>query len=398
MTPADSILRRWPAIGFEAYTWVPYAEGASRNAVRQHTGPYEAALVPKIQRAALELDGETQALAEEAATVLARTDAVLGSSGVLPLPAVLLRTESASSSQIERLTSSAKSLALAEIDEPTGDNARLVLANVRAMERTLAHQGPVTVESILDVHATLIDPDPHHSSGVRQEQVWIGGKSLGPHRAAFVPSHHSRVGAALDDLVRFCARDDLPVLAHVALAHAQFETIHPFTDGNGRTGRALIHVMLRRAQLVRGATVPISAGLLHDTASYFSALDDYRGGDPLPIVTAVADAAIFASALTGTLVAQIQATQARWREAVSARSDSVVWPLLESLPGNPVVTAELVTRAHGVSAPAVYAAIDRLVDAGVLAPQSAGRRNRAWVAPEILVALDDFADEARRSR
>lgn len=352
--------------------------------------------MPKIAAFVPSYSGEELALVEEAASALARTDAMLDGSGIPPLPAVLLRTESASSSQIERLTASAKSLALAEIDEPTADNARLVLANVRAMESALRHRGAITVDALLAVHATLIDPDPHHEAGIREEQVWIGGKAIGPHLADFVPPHHTRVGAALNDLIEFCTRTDLPVLAHAALAHAQFETIHPFTDGNGRTGRALIHMMLRRAQFVRGATVPVSAGLLHDTDAYFAALDAYRLGNTTPMVSAVAEAAIFSAELSATLMASLQGARDRWRAVVSARRDSVVWPLLEALPGSPVVTAESVQKTHGVSAPTAYAAIDKLVLAGVLEPQSPGARNRVWTAPEVLGALDDFAVEARR--
>ncbi|WP_277932448.1 Fic family protein [Rhodococcus opacus] len=79
----------------------------------------------------------------------------------------------------------------------------------------------------------------------RQQQVWIGGGSLGPHTAHFVPPHHDRVPELIDDLIVFANRVDVTVIAQIAVAHAQFETIHPFLDGNGRVGRALIQAMLR---------------------------------------------------------------------------------------------------------------------------------------------------------
>ena len=91
----------------------------------------------------------------------------------------------------------------------------------------------------------------------RDQQRWIGGSQLGPHSTMFVPPVHQRVPGLIDDLVAFIARDDSPVLAHAALAHAQFETIHPFEDGNGGTGRALVHSMLRSKGLTRTVTVPI---------------------------------------------------------------------------------------------------------------------------------------------
>src|SRR5690606_3022164 len=130
--------------------------------------------------------------------------------------------------------------------------------------------------SILAMHrALLADVDPDHAGRWRTEQVWIGGGHLDPHLADFIPPHHTRVPAAVDDLVAFVDRDDVPVLAHAALAHAQFETIHPFTDGNGRTGRALVQAMLRRGRLTRSVTVPVSAGLLADPGAYFAALTAY---------------------------------------------------------------------------------------------------------------------------
>src|SRR5262249_56504813 len=103
-----------------------------------------------------------------------------------------------------------------------------------------------------------------------------------PHGAAFVPPHYERVPDAMRDLMSFVRRDDLPVLAHAALAHAQFETIHPFVDGNGRTGRALVHAMLRARGVTRNVTVPVSAGLLTDTDAYFAARMTHTPRDPGP--------------------------------------------------------------------------------------------------------------------
>jgi len=310
--------------------------------------------------------------------------------------AVLLRTESASSLPIERRTASARSLAEAEIGERPGANALLVLANVRTMERALAFNGAITMESILAVHAALIEPDPRHAPGLRDEQVWVSGTTVGPHRADFVPPHHDRVPAAMEDLMSFVGRTDIPVIAHLALAHAQFETIHPFTDGNGRTGRALLHMMLRESGLTRGSTIPVSAGLLHETDAYFAALTAYREGDIEPVIERVAEAAIFAPRLTLDLNARLQALADEWRQRVRARKGASAWRLAELLPAHPVVTYEVVQCALGVSAPTAYMAIDTLADAGVLAPRGANKRNRVWDAVEVLAALDEFADEARR--
>jgi Fic family protein len=108
------------------------------------------------------------------------------------------------------------------------------------MTAAIALSNRIDADAILAMHRVLMaDTDPDIAGRWRSQQVWIGGSDLGPHDALFVPPHHARIAPAMADLVRFVARDDLPALTQAAIAHAQFETIHPFPDGNGRTGRTL---------------------------------------------------------------------------------------------------------------------------------------------------------------
>jgi Fic family protein len=232
----------------------------------------------------------------------------------------------------------------------------------------------------------------------RSEQVWIGGGSLGPHRAQFVPPHHDRVAPAIEDLVTFMGRDDLPVLPHAAVAHAQFETIHPFPDGNGRTGRALVQAMLRNKALTRNVTVPVSAGLLADTQRYFDALTAYRDGDPSAIVAQFSTASFAAIDNGRRLVTELRAVRAAWNDRVTARSDANVWLVADLLLRHPVINAALVARDLEVHLPNVYRQIEPLVTAGVLTEFTDQKRNRAWRSPEVLGALDDFAARAGRRR
>lgn len=315
------------------------------------------------------------------------------------MSAVLLRTESAASSQIENLTVGARQFALAGLGEYTNRNARIVTANVRTMEAALALSREIDESSVLAMHhALLSESDPGNAGRWRDQQVWIGGSALGPHGAVFVPPHHTRVPTAMADLFDFVARTDVPGLVHVALTHAQFETIHPFTDGNGRTGRALVHAMLHRRGLIRQVTVPLSAGLLVDTSAYFEALTRYRAGDPVPIVRQFVDATFFAVDSGDRLVARLCEIRDGYRAAVTARRDSVVWPLIDRLAAQPVVGNAYVRETFGVTDVAAQRAIDRLVDAGVLRAPKARARNRIWVAEEIVRALDEFAEGARRVR
>ena len=108
--------------------------------------------------------------------------------------------------------------------------------------------GPITLDILLEIHRRLLEGTrlEEHGGRIRTVQNWIGGSSYNPCSAAFVPPPPEDVPALLDDLISFCNDDGLPALAQAAIAHAQFETIHPFVDGNGRAGRVLIHLVLCR--------------------------------------------------------------------------------------------------------------------------------------------------------
>ena len=126
-----------------------------------------------------------------------------------------------------------------------------ILANIDAMVwgmASVAPGGTITTNSLLEVHQRLLAGSrlERHDGSLRSVQNWIGGSGYNPCSAEFVPPPPEAAPALLDDLLVFCNDDGLPALAQAAIAHAQFETIHPFVDGNGRTGRALIHLALRR--------------------------------------------------------------------------------------------------------------------------------------------------------
>ncbi len=391
----------WSAIAYEARPW-SFDERAtlSRSARRAHAGPYEAAVPPSISTVSeLGIDTRVLALAEEASAAIVRFDAELGDD-IAPFSPILLRSESAASSQIERLTASAKAIALAELGDTSKRNAGLIVANTRAMEAAIALADHLDEAAIIEMHRVLLTGShPDWVGRWRDQQVWINGSDHGPHRASFVPPHHDLVPGAMGDLVAFIARDDLPVLVQAAIAHAQFETIHPFPDGNGRTGRSLIHAMLRGKGLTRHVTVPVSAGLLTDTTRYFDALTAYRAGQPADIVERLASAAFAAVGNGRELVGDLTELRQRWAGQVHARSDAAVWKVLACLTSQPVVDSPTLQRQLGVSAPAVNAAIAQLADRGILHKVSGNHRNRKWAASEVLSALDQFAARAgRRAR
>ena len=200
----------------------------------------------------------------------------------------------------------------------------------------------------------------------------------------------------MDDLIKFTGRTDVPLLSQAAIAHAQFETIHPFADGNGRTGRALIHAMLRGHGLTRNVTVPVSAGLLIDTRSYFDSLTAYREGDPASIVEKLAEASFAAIANGRQLVLDLRTIREGWAESVTARRGAAAWRLADLLIRQPVIDAATAAAELQMTSQNVLRAITPLVNAGVLSEFTGFTRNRMWQANQVLSALDDFAARAGR--
>jgi len=395
------------AVTYESRPWnQPDADDTfamSRRTRLKSRGPYQAAVLPQIAERPFPLPPQVEADAAEALMEIRGFDAELSSTELghdgefAPLAAILLRTESASSSQIENVTAGAKALAMATIHEKAGPNAHLVAANVTAMRRAIEMADDLTEQTILAAHAALLEGYEYAQPGrFRTAQVWIGGAAPTPHTATFVPPHADRVGSAMADLLAFCDRTDVALLPLVSIAHAQFETIHPFADGNGRTGRALVHVLLRRAGATRRLTVPVSAGLLANTESYFDALMAYREGDAAPIVERFSEAAFTAVNNGRALNRDLADMYAGWEHRLTARRDAAAWRVLPLLVRQPAVTVKVVQEATGVSVPAAQNAIDQLVGADIVSPATAGQRNRVWIATEVIEALDEFAARAGR--
>ncbi|XAS72622.1 Fic family protein [Micrococcaceae bacterium Sec5.1] len=383
----------WPSVSYEEHPWAADAEpGTSRRQRLLARGPYEAAIPAEIARINPEVDSRTQSLVEAATVEMVRFDAELGQDSA-PFAALLLRSESASSSQIENLTAGARKIVLAQLGDRSSPNAALIASNVRAMEAAIALSEDLSVENIGTMHHTLASSDQVIAGEYRDRQVWIRGNS--PHSAEFVPPHHGRVMVAMEDLVEFMRRDDIPALTQAALAHAQFESIHPFADGNGRTGRAIVSALLRAKGVTEKVTIPVSSGLLTNTRLYFDALGDYRQGNILPIIERFAESAMLAVENGRLLVEDIRAAQKEFREKLGSAQESVL-KVLELLPREPAITAEMAADYARISQATAYRAVQRLEAAGVLTPAGKVRGTSVWLARDIITALDDFAARSGR--
>ena len=287
--------------------------------------------------------------------------------------------------------------AVAEAELPGGTakrNAEMIVANTMAMRAALELSARVDAEAILAMHRALMANQPRHTPGkFRTEPVWIGGGTT-PIGATFVGPRHELVPGAVDDLIAFTQRDDISALPQIAVAHAQFETIHPFTDGNGRTGRALVQALLRNKGLTRQVTVPVSAGLLAGTDAYFDALTSYRSGDAAPIIERFTEASTLAIANGRQLIAELRGIRANWSDRIKARSDSAVWKVADLLTRRPVVNAALLAEELGIDSTNAHRYLTPLAEAGILVETTSRARNRVWRSPEVLVAIDAFAERA----
>ena len=203
----------------------------------------------------------------------------------------LLRAESVGSSKIEGLDANPRRLTSAEAAIALGGDvsdrvAVEVLGNIAAMESAVhlaTKADSFHLDDLLRVHQTLMSTSPTPQLGgiIREEQNWIGGSSFNPCRAAFVPPPPEHLGDLLTDLLDYVNRDDHSPLTQAAIAHAQFETLHPFADGNGRTGRALVHVVLRRRGIAPAFVPPISLVLATWSRDYIDGLMTFRHlGEP----------------------------------------------------------------------------------------------------------------------
>lgn len=386
----------WPSLDWEEQTWIPTASWGL-SAERQLLGSsYRSAVPPAIARLQPEVPPEMRRSVDEATWELTRLDSALGLR-VASFAPVLLRSEAAASSQIENLTASARSIFTAELGAPAGQNAQQIAGNTRSMEAAINLSDSISATSIRAMHAVLLAEVPRQRPGEwRDEAVWIGRRSDSPVGADFVAPHHRRIPGLIDDLIEFSQRDDVPALVLVALAHAQFETIHPFTDGNGRTGRALAQAMLRARGVTRNVAVPVSAGLLADVDGYHQALTAYREGDIVPIIQAVTHASLRAVRNVAQLVTEIDGIRQEWNTRLMARRDSNAWRLLDILTRRPVLNSAVAAEELGVKQPNVYPPLSALEASGIVSSKAVHRMGPFWRSDEILSAIDRFAERAGR--
>lgn len=387
----------WPAHQTEEREWTSRTRHGNReDRTLKHI---EVSLPPVIGNLSYDPVGDVGRAHEAALIAVARLEAGFGQH-LAPLADFLLRSESVASSKIEHVDAGWRAFGKAFAGGKATAEAESQLAAVRSLIQLVdaATAGPVTLQAILDTHRLLMAPDPYAESpgALRTVQNWIGDSDYSPVGALYIPPPPELVPSLMADLLTFANRTDLPIVAQAAIAHAQFESIHPFTDGNGRIGRALISAILRRRGLTQRITVPLASVMLADTNSYFAQLTDYRRGDADQFVGYLAAAAVYASDAAEESAAHLAQLPNQWRAIARPRSGSADETLLDNLLDVPIFNADTAQKITGTTDASTYKALGRLTDLAILEILSSGNRNRVWAATDVLAELDALSDAIGR--
>ena len=355
----------------------------------------------------------TPVLSEEVKSLVTETEKTirnlnLRGDGIHDAAWLLRHAESASSSTIEGVHPSARRLARAEAQlrlfgqEPK-PNDQEALCNIFATEKAIeiADRGTdITLDDIRTIHATLMQSESI-AGKIRTTQNWIGSGLLNPTptNAAFVPPPPEYVDSLMNDLVVCMNRIGDNPIVHAAVVHSQFETIHPFADGNGRTGRAVMVMMLRRSGLTSDCTIPISSALALRRSEYIRSLNathvecspdsEERSRSMSQWVAALSNASMQAAEHAEVVSVHVESITNRWRQTLAnkgGRRDNAAMRLLHYLPNNPVMTEKSVSSLLAVSARTARRALRLLSDTGIIVSRSAGKGTRAYEAHELLDA------------
>ena len=379
-------------------TWPGNPVGQGR--AERMPGRFEAFVPNPIQDHEPELTGSISRLlsdSDAAVRGLNRLDPARANL-IEPLARQLLRQESLASSRIEGLLISHKRISEAGYDpRGTADHrAREVLANIEAMEQAIrigSTREPIDTETIVALHRTLLrSTQPKIAGVIRDSQNWVGGRYHTPIAADFIPPPAAEVSRLLQDLAAFMNRDDLPATLQAALTHAQFETIHPFADGNGRVGRCLIHVILRRRGLADHHVPPVSLLMATDVDGYVKALTAYRVADDADWTAYFAETTVAASAAAEDFGVRLMELQVEWKEKAGVRRGSTAEKIIDTLPAQPVIDVKKAAQIAGTSEEAARQALNVLEDRGVVKQVTKRNWGRVWEAKGLWNLLDRFEE------
>lgn len=383
----------WPPHGVESLPWRQQVRGGTRE--DRMFNSVDATIPPLIE--ALDYVPPLTVLLKTEKALLAVAQADTDAEGhSAALSRFMMRSESVASSKIERITATAVDYAKAIAGSRGNASAVSMVAASTALHElitTVSERGRFELEHVTSAHSALMADDPDeadYAGRLRDVQNWIGGSDYSPREALHVPPAPERVPELMADLVAYLNRDDVPVMVQAAIGHAQFESIHAFTDGNGRIGRALVSAVLRRRGVTRNAVVPLASGLLARRDDYFASLGRYRRGDPAPLIDLFARSARAAAECSRDTIARLKAMPDEWAAELRPRAGSAAAALIHAFYDHPVMSADEIETRSGSVASQAYRALDRLTRAGFIEEITGRKKNRVWAASEALAELDEL--------
>lgn len=384
---------KWPTHSVETLPWQQQVRGGTRE--DRMMSSVDAAIPPFISELDYAPSLQEMVASERALLAVAQADTdAEGHSAALSR--FMVRSESAASSKIERINATARDYAKAIAGNKSNTSATSMVAASAALHELISTVGSGQFEMayFLSAHHKLMVDDPaeaDYAGRTRDMQNWIGGSDHSPRGALYVPPAPERVEELMYDLIDYLNRDDVPALVQAAIGHAQFESIHAFTDGNGRIGRALVSAVLRRRGVTKNAVVPLASGLLARRDDYFAALGSYRLGDPAPLLLLFAQSARVAATASRDTIARLKGMPEEWRAELKPRAGSAAEALIDAFYDHPVMSVHEIDQVTATTTTSqAYRVIDRFVHAGFLEEITGRKKDRVWAASEVLAELDDL--------
>ncbi len=384
-----------PKIGQKVIPWRSKSRGTKPERLLQEI---TVAVLPQIRDLSLVVPGEFEPLLSDVLVTIGRFDIVCKHLGIGISP-LLVKTESIASSRYEQLNETDLNFMRATVGQRVSDVAIEMAAGLRALEYIVDQsqvEKLIDVEMLNSAHAILLKDDSQDAATagmLRDFQNWLEGGNTAPVNASYIPPESSQVVDLIDDLLAFSNRNDLHPVVKAAIAHAQFESIHPYADGNGRIGRGLVTSILIKAGLTETTVVPLAAALLGARGAYIDALTKFRDGDAEPIVNVIANGLLVAASVGVEMISELALIPATLRNAHALNGTMIAARITDLFLRHTAISAEMVADELGVSLQSALNALGRLQDLEVVTEITGRKRERYWICPEITDLLANYADK-----
>ena len=360
-----------------------YLSRRQRQLLEEH---YSSAVIEDLSNITILLSESAQRLLLESIESLSRLDGYIKDK-LASFPMLLLRTEALSSSQIEHYSASNRNVALAQINRKQSTEAMIIKSNLDTLISGISANKDLDLKSIIDLNKLLLN---NESVDIRKRINWIGTPNSLPQEASYVPPHPDHLELYMNQFISFCKRNDIHPLIQAAFAHAYFEIIHPFEDGNGRVGRILIQLILKEKLFLEHLYMPFSVGIVKDRKRYVNALDEFKLGNIEPIIIVLLENALGLVPKVYHALEQLLALKQSWRDKLNIRQDALAWKMLDDFIIQPVFDVKYIKEKHHANDQAVRNNLEELIKVGIISPIGNNKRDVAYESKEVLDFLDQF--------